>query len=487
MQKYSGYQYTPAPQTEWDKLPMSEKIDIIKVCVHNGITSLQDIRTAYNNYKGDRNIFEGTSDYSQKASEFGNFLAGGGEITYGKPYYSYDENGRKIDDTHNYNATLPEIVVWGNNRKQDYAEKARQERQRQRGIAKEYLTSTPTIANIVKGIEALVNSSSLVTTPSTVNPYMVSGDAPNVGIKGTPLNSTTSNLLKWLGKPLTYKPKTPLSKTPIEMLAQERIKGTSDFKYPGLEKMLELWKKRKVDLSKFGVEDLDDIYGLRKKSLFNGAPPRYTIANKIGEEYVLSDYQNGVEVGRTDLGINKEGNTFMDNIHNLTLKYPKSDPRRAFDVQKRGLNSAIAVAQSEGGEGVFTGNFLQSAPKQYPAIFGHPEREVVGKGLHTNQNMVPAGEYGIFGGMSGPKQAKSVEELWANGDKVPMELLPAPVWKLTRQSEFTPTKSYSFDPIIIDDTGKMHTDWNLLNIFRGLTVPALIGTAYRTSKVAQDE
>lgn len=133
MQKYSGYQYTPAPQTEWDKLPMSEKTDVIKVCVHNGITSLQDIRTAYNNYKGGRNIFEGISDYSQKASEFGNFLAGGGEITYGKPYYSYDENGRKIDDTLNYNATFPEVVIIPDSQKSP-AQRNADERFRQRSL-----------------------------------------------------------------------------------------------------------------------------------------------------------------------------------------------------------------------------------------------------------------------------------------------------------------------------------------------------------------
>lgn len=422
----------------------------------------------------------------------GNLFYPGGDITYGHPYYSYDENGQLIKDENgnpilNYNATLPELEVIGTNR--NYPLKAKQERARQREIAKNYFASTPTPSNIYKGIEALVNSSPLVTTAATVNPNMVYGIAPtDAAFTGNPLNSTTSNFLKWLGRPTNYRPKNPLSTAPFEKLSYEIKGGSQELKYPGLAKMMDLWERKGVDLSKIGIEDLDDIYRLRKANYTNGAPSRYTIANQTGSNYELIDYDNGTPVGKIDLLIDDSNYLFMSNIRNLTNKYPNGDPRKVHDVQRRGLNSAIAVAKSEGKEGVISGNYLQSAPKQYSAIFEHPERTVVSKkGLHTNENMVSPGEYGMFGGWEGPAEASSVEEMWANGDKKAMQLQNAPVWKLTEQSFFTPTKSDVFDPTIIDEAGKMHTDWNLLDIFKGISIPIIGFNAIKNQKKKRNE
>lgn len=119
MGKKIYFQYTPPPKTAWDELPMIEKTDIIKSCVRNGIMSLQNVRTAYNNYVAGRNILEGIPDYQANATEFGNFLAGGGrkdsgeKVVVHQPYYAYDRNGRKIDDTLYYNVdvALPEVTV----------------------------------------------------------------------------------------------------------------------------------------------------------------------------------------------------------------------------------------------------------------------------------------------------------------------------------------------------------------------------------------
>lgn len=119
MSKKTYFQYTPPTKTSWDELPMNEKTDIIKSCVRNGIISLQDIRTAYNNYAAGKNILEGIPDYQANAKEFGNFLAGGGrkdngeKVVVHQPYYAYDSNSRKIDDTLYYNVdvTLPEVAV----------------------------------------------------------------------------------------------------------------------------------------------------------------------------------------------------------------------------------------------------------------------------------------------------------------------------------------------------------------------------------------
>lgn len=52
-------------------------------------------------------------------------------VTYGRPYYSYDENGVKVDDTLNYNATFPEVIITPDSRKSP-AERAILERERRR-------------------------------------------------------------------------------------------------------------------------------------------------------------------------------------------------------------------------------------------------------------------------------------------------------------------------------------------------------------------
>lgn len=130
MSKKTYFQYTPPVKTAWDDLPINEKADIMKSCVRNGIISPRDIRTAYNNYAAGKNILEGIPDYQANAIEFGNFLAGGG-IKYGKPYYSYDDEGRKVEGVINYNATLPETVIIPDSRKSS-VQRNEDERFRQR-------------------------------------------------------------------------------------------------------------------------------------------------------------------------------------------------------------------------------------------------------------------------------------------------------------------------------------------------------------------
>ena len=62
-----------------------------------------------------------------------NLFYPGGEITYSKPFYSYDENGQKIDDTLNYNANIPEIIIISDSRKTP-AQRNEDERFRQRSL-----------------------------------------------------------------------------------------------------------------------------------------------------------------------------------------------------------------------------------------------------------------------------------------------------------------------------------------------------------------
>jgi hypothetical protein len=42
MSKKIYFQYTPPAKTAWDELPMSEKADIMKSCIRNGIISPLD-------------------------------------------------------------------------------------------------------------------------------------------------------------------------------------------------------------------------------------------------------------------------------------------------------------------------------------------------------------------------------------------------------------------------------------------------------------
>ena len=64
------------------------------------------------------NLFDGNSQPTQK-------------MKIGRPYYSYDENGRKIDDTLNYNISFPEVVIIPDSKKSP-AKRNEDERYRQR-------------------------------------------------------------------------------------------------------------------------------------------------------------------------------------------------------------------------------------------------------------------------------------------------------------------------------------------------------------------
>ena len=68
----------------YDELPIAQKAAMMRVCIKNGITNPDDIRTAYNNYVEGRNIFDGLSESYHRASAFGQFLANGGHLYGGK-------------------------------------------------------------------------------------------------------------------------------------------------------------------------------------------------------------------------------------------------------------------------------------------------------------------------------------------------------------------------------------------------------------------
>lgn len=102
--------HIPASRTAWDRLSLEDQADFMERAVKNGIYDLYDIRGIYNE------------------------MAKGGRIVYGRPHYSYDNNGRRVDDTLNYNATVPEITVIPDSRKSP-AQRNEDERFRQRSLA----------------------------------------------------------------------------------------------------------------------------------------------------------------------------------------------------------------------------------------------------------------------------------------------------------------------------------------------------------------
>ena len=160
--------------SSWNELSMAERADVMKLAIEGGVYDLDAIRSGYNEYaKGGKihidpskkgtftvaasrhgksvqafasQVLAHPENYSpamRKKANFarnaakwkhgdgGNLYAPGGEITYGRPYYSYDENGKKVDDTLNYNATLPEIIITPDSKKSP-AERAVLERERRR-------------------------------------------------------------------------------------------------------------------------------------------------------------------------------------------------------------------------------------------------------------------------------------------------------------------------------------------------------------------
>lgn len=68
----------------FDELPTQYRRQIMRSCINQGITSPEDMRTAYDNFVEGRNIFDGLSESYQRASAFGRFLANGGHIYDGE-------------------------------------------------------------------------------------------------------------------------------------------------------------------------------------------------------------------------------------------------------------------------------------------------------------------------------------------------------------------------------------------------------------------
>lgn len=512
------------PRDAWDKLSIPEKTAMLKAAVSEGIYDLNVIRQKYNEFaeggsveveeevntnqfkegggihikpshrgrltelkartgKSEAELYNDGNPAHKKMvvfarnarkwhAEGGNLFDEAGQLQIGKPYYSYDSNGQLIKTENgepiiNYNITLPDVEVIGTNR--NYILKAEQERKKQKTIAKQYLTSVPSISNIMKGLEALYNSSPFVTTASTVNPHVITGMAPTEATPiGNPLNSTTSNFLKWIGKPLD---KTRRVKLPEEYI--QRITSMSREQRAELMAQERMLKEAGIDMSKIDAGDILDAYDKRMALLSENLPERYTLVRPIGSNgYSLFDNvveSNGIRtVGKTDIYGDADNSFHIGYIQNLT----RFDKNKIGGVQERGLNSAINVAKSKGMEGVISGEQYQNAPLQLHVIEKFTDRiPLYGRGYYSNVKAVQ--DYKKANNIKPSlfeeeRYVDTVEEMMKASPDVNTYLTDpnAPAFLLKDGSMAVPTKSILFNPQTINNEGQMIIDWNNPYIFK---------------------
>ena len=577
-----------APKDAWDRLSLREKAEMMKVAVRNGITSLQEIRQEYNEFAEGGGIHikpenrgkftalkertghsatwfkEHGSPEQKKMATFalnarkwkhgdgGNLFYPGGEIKYGRPYYSYDENGRKIDDTLNYNASLPEVTIIPDSQKspaernederyrqrflRDYAQQqsrdytARQVIQAQRewenspekkaldfgiaaaqgiGMASDVTSSLfggiPVYSGL-KGAQALDratlsgNLEDYAESALWLSPMLTVGgkriyDAAKPAVqslfrKGTPAaewtglesnsGNVTDNLLKWLGRPEGYKPEKPIS---------QENSLYFDFK-PVQGEMAHIWKDKGVNLDRISGNDIEEALKKRWDELISSRQDRHTIVRSAGNgTYFLHDIipdENAIygwrSIGTTQLNKDASGNMHMADINNNTGSVRMGKPATEHGVQEKALNAAIRVANQEGGEGVVTGEWWLSAPKQQHIVQKYHDREVIGNtGQHSNTNMVEERinadiKRGLPVTGENETLAKSMLDLRRAGDKEIKTLFNQPFWLLRTPTYDVQVKSTLFDPTIIDRFGKMHIDWSNPDILKGLVYPTIIGS-----------
>ena len=276
----------------------------------------------------------------------------------------------------------------------------------------------------------------------------------------------TDKILTWLGRSSTYKPKTPLSNADLSTLQGQ---GSTE-KYPGLVRMVKIWEREGVDLSRIGVEDLDKIYNQRWSALMKDRPDRFSIIEPVGiSGYNLTDYQGLRPVGSGQVLTHDSGNLYFGNITNNT----RFDEVPIKGVFERGLNSILNVAHSEGRNGVITGEQYLSAPRQIPVVEKFVEKQVLpDRGYHSNFNLVKdyrkRNKLPLFNWNDEEKIVSSLSDMKAAGETQEVIFPNAPAWLLTQPTFHVPTKATIFSPRSIDASGNMIINWSDSNIFKGL-------------------
>ena len=165
----------------------------------------------------------------------------------------------------------------------------------------------------------------------------------------------TENLLKWLELPNDR----AIGKSAAEYLAQ-------DYR-PEYQRMARMLNDSGVDLTKIDYKDMPLIFDKRMEELRNSGLDRFAVARPTGDRHFsVADFISGRErpVGEMGIEMTEDGTALISDITNYTRN--SNNPVRG--VQERGLNSAINISRSVGGNGVITGREYQSAPRQYHVI-----------------------------------------------------------------------------------------------------------------------
>lgn len=278
----------------------------------------------------------------------------------------------------------------------------------------------------------------------------------------SPQVNITDNLLKWLDIP---------DGRVVEKSAQEYLNNRFS---PEYQRMAQMLQNKGIDLSRLDAKDIKKIFDKRLEELRNSGLDRVSVARPIGDRHFsVSDFILGRErpVGEMGLEMTEDGTALITDITN----YTRNTANPVKGVQERGLNSAINISKSVGGNGVITGREYQSAPRQYHVVQKFKDRNVIGHdGIHYNSNMVNDYEnrmglpntYDEYIIPQDKETWKGMLELARAGERRRKALYGAPVWKLGTPTFNTPTKSILFDPTIIDNEGRMIVDWDNSNIFR---------------------
>lgn len=99
----------------FSKLPAAEKYKIMSICMRNGIDSLEDIHTAYNNFIEGKDIFKNLSAATnqEELAAFGHYLANGGHIYDGteEPTQQMQVGGYYTTPTDNLRVDSPPIIA----------------------------------------------------------------------------------------------------------------------------------------------------------------------------------------------------------------------------------------------------------------------------------------------------------------------------------------------------------------------------------------
>lgn len=209
-----------------------------------------------------------------------------------------------------------------------------------------------------------------------------------------------------------------------------------------------IMKDRNIDLSDISKSDILKAINLRKEELLKTAPDRFNVVipkDNNKKRFIINDLYRDRDK------IKKAGSTIIEEDKNgdFYIKMINKDGNKN-NVYERGLNSAIQIANKNNKDGIVSGDKLMSSTITYKIWNKFPNKNKIREnGFHSD----------FF--MESPEITN-----YKNG----------PVYKILEPSSLTTkTKSINFDPVILDENGKMKIDWSDLDIYKFLIPPIAYG------------